>query len=121
MKTLRIVHEGLSDCRVRASGMLFQDAGGCWHAHVPMLGLTGYGLSRQAAYASLEMVVRTYLRTVWGDGGWVDELAGEGWRMEDGEWTAALVPYGQLRRVLAYMRKGAVMRPFGLLVEVGRR
>ena len=131
MKTIRIVHEGRGDRRVRAGGVLFQDVGGCWHAHVPALGLTGYGWSRQAAYGSLEVVVRVYLRAVRGMGGVIEDLMEDmtkdmtkdmeegGWKVEAGEWYAPLMGYGQLREVLGYMRRGAIMRPFGLLLEEG--
>ncbi|MGE7777500.1 hypothetical protein ACQKLP_22470 [Chitinophaga sp. NPDC101104] len=87
------------------------------------MGLTGYGWSRQAAYGSLEVVVRVYLRAVRGMGGVIEDMMEDmeegGWKMEAGEWYAPLMGYGQLREVLGYMRRGAMMRPFGLLLEEG--
>lgn len=117
MKTMRIVNEGLSGCKVRAGGMLFQDAGGCWHAHVPSLGLSGYGWTRQAAFVSLEVVCGVYLRMVWGRDGLLDEIREKGWEEEEGTWYAPVVPFGQLREMVSYMQEGAVMRPFGLCLE----
>ncbi|WP_126244233.1 hypothetical protein [Chitinophaga rhizosphaerae] len=81
--------------------------------------MTGYGWSRRAAYGSLEVMVRVYLRAVCGMGGVLEDMGEGGWRVEGGEWYAPLMGYGQLREVLGCMRRGAVMRPFGLLLEEG--
>lgn len=119
MKTMRIVHEGPVGSRVRAAGLLFQDRGGNWHAYVPALGLLGYGKSRQAAYRCLEAVCGVHMRLVWPGGQLEGEVRDAGWEEAEGVWHAAVMPYGQLREVLGYMKKGAVMRPFGLMLEMG--
>ncbi|WP_341834469.1 hypothetical protein WJU16_15900 [Chitinophaga pollutisoli] len=86
---------------------------------MPALGLLGYGKSRQAAYRCLEAVCGVYMRTVWMGGKLEVEVREGGWVEGEDMWHAPVMSYGQLREVLGYMKKGAVMRAFGLMVETG--
>lgn len=119
MITKRIVFDGPVAYRLRAAGVLFRDAGGCWHAHVPSLQVTGYGRNRRAAYDSLEVVTGVYMRTVWRDEK-LEEAMREGmWIREAGDWYSPLIRFSELQEVMAYLMTGSVMRPFCLRLEVG--
>ncbi len=76
-----------------------------------------HGLTKR--YRCLEAVCGVHMRLVWPGGQLEGEVRDAGWEEAEGVWHAAVMPYGQLREVLGYMKKGAVMRPFGLMLEMG--
>lgn len=119
MITKRIIFDGPGACRLRAAGVLFRDAGGCWHAHVPSLRVTGYGRSRKAAYDSLEVMAGVLLQTVWKEGKLEEAIRESRWMEEAGIWYSPMIRFQELQEIMACLRTGSVMRPFCLRLEVG--
>lgn len=60
-------------------GILFKDDQAYYHAHVPALDITGYGLTKEAAKESLLLTIKTYLEKLVTEKRLLKDLQAHGW------------------------------------------
>lgn len=60
-------------------GILFKDDQSYYHAHVPSLDITGYGITKEEAKDSLLITIKTYFEKLMQERGLLKDLQDHGW------------------------------------------
>ncbi|WP_343305258.1 type II toxin-antitoxin system HicB family antitoxin [Chitinophaga niabensis] len=60
-------------------GILFKDDQAYYHAHVPALDITGYGITKEEAKASLQLAMKIYFERLMKERGLIKDMKLHGW------------------------------------------